>query len=390
MNFKFIKSKRTKFRIIALILFLAISQPSFVQNTIADCKDVDPYFVYNKALEVINQKFYFKSKSNLRKWQNPKYKKEIKTLLQAHKHINKFLTSLDDPYTRFLTKEEFKEEEEIINSMLTGIGVKLQVHSPIILDVLPDSPANKEGIKPRDYILAINSISTHGLDISQVANLLRGPKETLVEVTLKRGHEVIKKVVKRQELNIKPISSQILEDGLALLKVDSFIPMDTSKVFKEELAKLISAKGLIIDLRNNSGGLLKNAVEIADMFLSSGKIVSTLGYFGNINEFANSNKLVDANVVVLVNEHTASASEILASALRENKRALVVGTKTFGKGLVQEVVELPDESALHVTIAVYLTPSGKNINKLGIVPDEIVYDDGRQLERAKEILLRKT
>lgn len=385
MYFKKIKTKTIKLKIV-LFLTLFLLQLLPTQSTKATNDNVDPYSIYNKALQTINQKFYFKSKLNLNKWQSLKYKTEIKTLDHAHRYIENFVNSLGDPYTRFLTKEEFKEEEEIISSHLVGIGVKLASNNHVVLDVLPNSPANKEGIRPQDYILAVNDVSTRKLSTREVANLLRGPKETTLKVTIKRGHEVITKVVKRDELKINPVSTQVLENGIALIKVDSFIPEDTSKVFKEELSKLTSAKGLIIDLRNNSGGLLKNAVEIADMFLSNGKIVSTIGYFGKVNEFANSSKLTNANIVILVNEHTASASEILASALRENGSAIIIGKRTFGKGLVQEVVKLPDESALHVTIAAYYTPKGKNINKVGIIPDKVIYDSEKQLIKAKEIL----
>lgn len=385
MYFNKTKTRTIKLKIV-LFLILLLFQFSLTQNTRAVANNIDPYSIYNKALQTIDQKFYFKPKLNLDKWENLKYKTEIRTLDDAHRYIENFINSLGDPYTRLLTKEEFKEEEQIISSQFVGIGVKLASNSHIVLDVLPNSPANKEGIKPQDYILAVNDISTRKLNTREVANLLRGPKETTLKITIKRGHEIITKVVKRDELKINPVSTQLLENGIALIKVESFIPEDTSKVFKEELSKLSSAKGVIIDLRNNSGGLLKNAVEIADMFLSSGKIVSTVGYFGKLNEFANSSKLTNASIVILVNEHTASASEILASALRENDNAIIVGKRTFGKGLVQEVVKLPDESALHVTIGAYYTPKGKNINKVGITPDKVVYDSEKQLVKAKEIL----
>ena len=208
----------------------------------------------------------------------------------------------------------------------------------------------------------------------------------MVSIGVKRGNEIVSKLVQREELNFKTVSSNLLPGNLALIKIDSFVPENTSTLLKEELLKVMSANGLILDLRNNSGGLLKNAVEIADMFLSEGRIVSTVYNAKNINEFANSSKLFNSKVVILVNENTASASEILSSALRENGRATLIGKKTFGKGLVQEIVKLPDDSALHVTTAAYLTPSGKNIDKIGLIPDEIILDADKQLRRAKEIL----
>lgn len=376
-----------KFNLLAfLVLFLFSYSTIFIQKVNADSKDPRAYEVYNVAWNTINEKFYFKSRINLTSWEN-KFENKIVDLNDAHKYINKLVKELDDPYTRFLTKEEFKDEQDIINSTLIGIGVKLGGKKPVVVDVLSESPAYEEDIKQNDYILSVNNKSTFGLTPSQVASLIRGPKDTTLTVKLKRGHNVITKTLTRKELNFKPISSQLLENNIALIKIDSFIPENTSNVLKDELSKLKSAKGLILDLRNNSGGLVKNAVEIADMFLSEGKIVSTVNNYGKINEYANSSQLFNSSIIVLVNENTASASEILASALKENKRALLIGGETFGKGLVQEIVKLPDDSALHVTIAAYLTPNGKNINKVGLLPDELIYDEDKQLQRAKELLL---
>lgn len=371
-----------------LLLFLLSYSTIFVQRAGADFQIVKPEFIYKTAWQALNEKFYFKSNVNLDSWQN-KFENKIDDLDDAHSCINKLVNALNDPYTRFLTKDEFKDEQDIINSSLTGIGIKLANKRPIILDILPDSPACKEDIKPNDYILAINNKSTKNLSTSEIVDLLRGPKDTTLTITLKRGKDIINKILKREELKLKAVTSKILENNIALIKIDSFIPENTSSLFKEELLKLMSANGIILDLRNNSGGLFKNAIEIADMFLSEGKIVSTVNNSIKVTEYANSNKLFNSEIVILVNETTASASEILTSALRENKRAVVLGKKTYGKGLVQEVVKLPDDSALHVTIAAYLTPSGKNINHVGIIPDEIVLKEDEQIKKAMEILLSK-
>lgn len=375
-----------KFNLITfLVIFLLSYSTIFIQRVNANSASLYASSIYKTAWETINEKFYFKSNVNLERWEN-KFENKINDLDDAHNCISKFVKELDDPYTRFLSKEEFKEEQNIINSTLTGIGVKLSNEKPFVLDVLAESPAKKEGIMPDDLILEIDGKSTSNLNGSQTANLIRGPVGLPLTIKLKRGKEILTKTITREELKFKAVSSKLLDNNIVLIKIDSFIPENTSKLFKDELVKYTSAPGIIIDLRNNSGGLLKNAIEIADMFLTEGKIVSTINLTKTVNEFANSSQLYNSNIVILVNENTASASEIFSSALKENKRAIVIGEKTFGKGLVQEIIKLPDDSALHVTIASYLTPNGNNINKKGVIPDVIINNEEEQLQKAKEIL----
>ncbi len=377
-----------KFNLLTLLfLSLFFCSSVFIQKVNADSDEIRAHEVCDAAFNALNEKFYFKSNVNFKKL-NSKFNHKINDLEEAHKYINRLVKELKDPYTRFLTKEEFKDEQDLISSSFVGIGVKLASKKPVIINVLNNSPAQENEIKPNDYILRVNNKSTFGLNSSQVAYLMRGAKDTELTIKLKRGNEVLTKTLLRKELNFNVISSELLENNIALVKIDSFIPENTSFAFKDELTKLMSADGIILDLRNNSGGLMKNAIEIADMFLDEGKIVSTVSNSGKTNQYANSSKLYDSSLIVLVNENTASASEILASALRENNRAIIVGKKTFGKGLVQEIIKLPDESAMHITIAAYLTPNGNNINKKGLTPDETVVNDDAQLKRAKEIISR--
>lgn len=376
------KKKHLKHLSVVFLLLILLTYSSFsTQKVSADFESYLAKEVYKTACQIINDKFYLKPKINIIS-QN-----KINNINDAYKNINKIIKQLKDPYTIFLTKEEFKEEQDLINSSFTGIGVKLEAKKPRVIEVLSGSPADNEGLKPDDYILKVNNKSTKHLNTKQVTNLLRGEEGTSLTLDIQRGNNIFKKTVIRKKLSLKTVTSEVLDNGLALIKIDSFIPDNTSSIFKNEILKLMSAKGLIIDLRNNSGGLLKNAVEIADLFLTDGKIVSTLGSHDITNIYANSSKYFDSNIVVLVNEYSASASEILACALKENKKAIIVGNKTFGKGLVQEIIKLPDNSALHVTTKAYLTPNGKNINKIGIIPDEIILDKEKQLEIAKEILL---
>lgn len=375
-----------KFNVLTFLLLLLFFYSSLsVQKVNADSDEIRASEVFNAALTALNEKFYFKSNVNFKKLDS-KFNHKINDLEEAHKNINRLVKELKDPYTRFLTKEEFKDEQDLISSSFVGIGVKLASKKPVIVTVLNNSPAQKNDIQPNDYILRVNNKSTFGLNSSQVAYLMRGLKDTELTIKLKRGSETLTKTLLRKELSFNVISSELLEENIALVKIDSFIPENTSTLFKDELTKFMSADGIILDLRNNTGGLLKNAIEIADMFLDEGKIVSTVSNSGKTNQYANSSKLYDSGLIILVNENTASASEILAGALRENNRAIIIGKKTFGKGLVQEIVKLPDESAMHITIAAYLTPNGNNINKKGLTPDETVVNDDAQLKRAKEII----
>ena len=375
-----------KFNLVAFLLVFLLSHSTvFIQRVNANSTSIYASSIYKTAWETINEKFYFKSKINLEKWKN-KFENKIEDLDDAHNCISKLVKELDDPYTKFLSREEFQEEQNIINSTLTGIGVKLSSEKPFVLDVLAESPAKKEGVMPNDLILSVDDKSTANLNGSQTANLIRGPVGSPLTIKLKRGKEVLIKTITREELKFKAVSSRLLDNNIALIKIDSFIPEDTSKLFKNEILKYTSADGIILDLRNNSGGLLKNAIEISDMFLTEGKIVSTVNLTKTVNEYANSSQVYNSNIVILVNENTASASEILTSALKENQRAIVIGERTFGKGLVQEIVKLPDDSALHVTIASYLTPDGNNLNKKGVIPDVVISDEEKQLKRAEEIL----
>ena len=351
--------------------------------------NADPFAtqVYKTAWNTINNKFYFKENFDIKSWES-KFDSKIRSVEDSHKYINKLLSRLNDPYTRFLNKEEFDSEMKILSSSkLMGIGIKLSSQKPIVLDVLPESPAEYADIRKDDYIVSINGKTTFGLSAFQIASLIHGEPGKTVTVKLKRGRNIFERTAKFKELNFKSVTSELLPDNVLLLKVDSFIPENTSRLFKEELSKYSNLNGIILDLRNNSGGLMKNAVDIADLFLSTGKIVSTVTKTAVSNDYANSSQSYKNGLVVLVNENTASASEILTSALKENKRAYVIGRKTFGKGLVQEIVRLPDGSALHVTCAVYLTPQGNFLNKKGIIPNEVILDNDRQIERAVEILL---
>ena len=387
MNIKTSNSNIIQIFLLSFAIFIVFVSSVFILNkTYASSTTGEPKEVFDTACGSLSSKFFLKSDTDILKLQN-KYKDKILSTNDAHKYIKKILSKLGDPYTRLLTKEEFTNEQNIIKSTLIGIGIKLANKKPVILDILPNSPASQSNIKPYDYILAINDKNTSGLSSKEITDCLKGSKGTSLKLTLKRNSDVFTKEIIIDEIKLKAVTVQTLDNNIALVKISSFIPENTSNQFKEELLKLMGGRDLVIDLRNNSGGLLKNAIEIADMFLSEGKIVTTIQKFNKTNNFANSGKIFDGNIVILVNENTASASEILTSALKENGVATVIGKKTYGKGLVQEIIKLQDGSALHVTVASYLTPSGRFIDKKGITPDKIINSEEKQILTAKEILL---
>ena len=347
--------------------------------------DTNSLAIYKTAWKALNDKFYLNSSTDIKSWEN-KFVHKIQDSEDAHKYIKALTNELHDPYTRFLSKEELEEEREFINSKLVGIGVKTSAQKPIILNVYPNSPADHAGIKKNDYILSINNQSTAFLSALNIHKLLKGKENTKVSLVIKRNNKVIPKTITRQNFDFNPVSSRLLANNIGYIMIDSFISENTPTLFENEVRKFSKSNGLIIDVRDNSGGLLKNAIQIADSLLSEGKIVTTVNKTEKVNEYANAHSIYKGNIVLLVNKNTASASEIFVAALKENNKATVIGEKTFGKGLVQEVIELPDKSGLHVTVAEYLTPSGRSINYIGIKPDKLILQENKLLATASRYL----
>ena len=312
------------------------------------------------------------------------------------------IASLDEPYTKFMTDDEYQELTTSISSKIYGIGVNIYSNSGKIevFNVMPGTPAELAQIKAGDIIIAVDGKDISGHNVSDVASLVRGPENSIVELTILRDCKKITKKIKRKEIKIKSVKSSILDNNIGYIKIISFISGTTPNEFIEALNNTQDADSLIIDLRGNTGGLLDNAVFIADRFIDDGTIVDIIyrnGYKNTIKAH-NEGLPIDKPIVILVNGASASASEILSGAMKDYHKATLVGNKTFGKGLVQKVVPLPNSTGLNVTIARYLTPNGTDINKLGIKPDiEIGTDldflgnskNDVQLEKAKEILTKK-
>lgn len=345
--------------------------------TESESTTVDPEELYGKVWELI-KKDYVDQTFNGQDWSiwKERYKGKLKTLDDAHKAIETMLASLGDRYTRFLSKKDFEDEKQAINAKLTGIGIQIGLDKSqrlIVIAPIEGTPAFKAGLIPSDEITEINGASTKGISVEEAASQIKGPVGTQVTLTIARGKETIKKTITRAEIPIKAIAkghAKILRSGIGYIRLNSFISQDASKEMREALSQLSKAQGLIIDLRDNPGGLLTNAIEISDMFLDDGVIVSTVDRDGYIQSVDADEKVISEKpVVILVNENSASASEIFSGALKDNQRARVVGSKTFGKGLVQGINKLEDGSGVNITIAKYLTPAKVDINELGIKPD---------------------
>ena len=375
----------------------------FLRQEMVNTDEISPQRLFDRTWRVISKEYYEPS-LNHQDWYRWKtrYQGKIKTQEDAKVAIDTMIASLDEPYTRFMTKKDFEELTTSITSKIYGIGVNIYSNSgkTEIFNVMPGTPADFAQLKQGDIITHVDGKDIAGMNVSEVANLVRGPENSVVELTILRDGKKFNKLIKRKEIKIKSVKSSILDNHIGYIKIVSFMSGTTPNEFIEALNNTKDTDSLIIDLRGNTGGLLDNAVFIADRFINQGKIVDIIyrnGYKKSIRARDEGIPL-DKPVVVLVNGTSASASEILSGALKDAHKATLVGNKTFGKGLVQKVVPLPNSTGLNVTIARYLTPNGTDINKLGIKPDVEVGSDidflmenqpDVQLERAKEILTKK-
>ncbi|MFK0734156.1 MAG: carboxyl-terminal processing protease CtpC [Gloeotrichia echinulata GP01] len=297
---------------------------------------------------------------------------------EAYKSIREMLKKLNDPYTRFMDPDEFKNMQVDTSGELTGIGITIsqdeKTKQLVVIAPIEDTPAFKAGILSKDAILSIDGKSTKGMDTNMAVSLIRGESGTKVKLVIQRSGQVKRFEITRAKIEIHPVKfsqKQTPAGNLGYIRLNQF-SANASKEMQNAIKDLETKKvaGYVLDLRGNPGGLLFASVDIARMWLNQGTIVSTIDRQGEQErEVANGKALTNKPLVVLVDKGSASASEILSGALQDNRRAVLVGTQTFGKGLVQSVRPLEDGSGVAVTIAKYHTPSGKDINKHGIDPD---------------------
>jgi carboxyl-terminal processing protease len=295
--------------------------------------------------------------------------------------INGMIKTLD-PHSAFMNADMYKELEVETKGRFGGIGIEITLLKDVLTVVSPieDTPAYKAGVKSGDQIIKIDGKSTKDITIMEAVEKMRGPKDTKVTITIMREKMDKPKdfVLTRAIIQIKSVKTKTFEGNIGYIRIASFHERTTDdlrKALKEVTGKLHPMKGLVLDLRNDPGGLLIEAIEVSDMFLKSGVIVSTRGRTRNMESKVNAKE--DGNeitcpIVVLVNEGTASAAEIVAGALQDNGRALIAGTQTFGKASVQTIIPLDNGSALKLTTARYYTPKGRSIQAEGIKPDIVI------------------
>ncbi len=288
--------------------------------------------------------------------------------------IKGLLEALDDPYTRFMEPKAFNEMQIRMSGTYSGIGIYIGIKNSHLTAIAPieGTPAYKAGIKAGDAIVKIEGNDTKDMALEQAVSMIRGPQGSKVTLAiLRKGWKEAKDfIIQRSKIKIEPLKAKTLETNLAYIKLNTFEDLSAAKEFEKALRKFNDADGLIVDLRGNGGGLLQNAIEIGSMFIDRGMIVQTIDREGRREQMESTGRVLWRKpTVVLINEASASASEILAGALRDNKVATLVGTRSFGKASVQNVRRLSDGSALLVTIAKYQTPNGEDISKKGIAPD---------------------
>lgn len=306
------------------------------------------------------------------------YVEEVDTKKLIYGAIKGMLRELD-PHTNFLPPDIFKDFESETSGEFGGLGIEISVQNGVLTIISPieDTPAWNAGIKPGDKVIAVDGKSTKGLSLVEASQYMRGKKGSKTVLTIVRENEEEPRdiPITRGAVKIRSVKYTDMADGYAYVKITSFIEntgKDLEKTIAEHEKKYSGTKGLVIDLRRNPGGLLDQAIKVSDMFLKDGTIVSTMGRDHSKREISlasKKGKFTEFPIIILLNEYSASASEIVAGALQDNKRAIIMGEKSFGKGSVQSVVKLGDGSGLKLTVARYYTPSGKSIQAEGITPD---------------------
>ena len=350
-----IKCKKILFIILFSILFLNKSLSNNDENIY---QKID---LFSEVLDKINKEFV----------------DEVNQSEVMDAAINGVLQSLD-PYSSYMSPEMFENMQIETSGKFGGLGIEVGMESGVVKVISPidNSPASRVGIKAGDYIVKINDIQVQGKSLTQAVDLMRGPVGTDIEITVRRIGE--KKAIifniTREVIEIESVKSKIIENKIGYLRLTSFNENSSEQIKNKikEIKKEKKVKGYILDLRNNPGGLLSQAIRISDFFLDYGEIVSTKSRKSSENRkwFSKKGDLIDGKtLIVLINYGSASASEIVAGALKEHKRAILIGKNSYGKGSVQSIIPLKNNGAIRLTISKYYLPSGKSISEVGIAPD---------------------
>ena len=344
------------------LLYLFVISFFFFQNSFSDnselYKKID---LFGEVIEKINKE----------------YVDEVDQSESMDAAINGLLQSLD-PYSAYMTPESFESMQTETKGKFGGLGIEVGMESGVIKVISPidNTPASKAGLKAGDYIVKINDVQVQGKTLMDAVNLMRGPVGSSIKITVRRRG--IKKAlifnITREIIQVQSVKSELIDDSIGYIRLTSFNE-NSSKQVKQKINKLNKDRnltGYILDLRNNPGGLLSQAIKISDFFLENGEIVSTKSRKISENRkwFAKKGDITKGKtIIVLINYGSASASEIVAGALKDHKRAIILGENSYGKGSVQSIIPLKNRGAIRLTIAKYYLPSGKSISDVGVTPD---------------------
>ena len=323
---------------------------------------------------------------------NEEYVDEINQSDSMDSAINGLLQSLD-PYSAYMSPEIFNEMQTETSGEFGGLGIEVGMEAGVVKVISPidDTPASRAGLKAGDYIVKIEDTQVQGKSLSEAVDLMRGPVGSSIELTVRRRGE--KKAltfnITREIIKIQSVKADLLENDIGYIRLTSFNENSGEQIESkiEELEKNQNINAYILDLRNNPGGLLSQAIRISDFFLDNGEIVSTKSRQPSENRkwFAKKGDLTDGKtLIVLINYGSASASEIVAGALKDHKRAIILGENSFGKGSVQSIIPLKNKGAIRLTVAKYYLPSGKSISEVGVSPDIEIVEEGEEFKIKSE------
>ena len=366
-------------RIFAIILILTLITPTIANAEIK---------VHFQKVEPNANLYFFEEVYNLIKHYYPFEVDEDELITKA---IKAMLESLD-PYSEYYTKDEVDNFYSSLYGSYTGIGLYIEEKDGYInvVKTMTGQPAEEAGIKAGDIIISVDGIDVKDLGVDKVSSMIKGPEGTKVKLQVKRGDKILTFEVTRKVIEVSPVYYEIIENDIGYIKLEQFSSNATKEMKKalEELDKK-GIKKIILDLRDNPGGFFNEAVSVAQLFVPKGTIVYVKDKNGILQRYDSYLKESKYQLVVLVNKNSASASEIVAGAIKDRKAGILVGTRTFGKALVQTVFPLNDGGMIKLTTAVYLTPNKTLINGVGIEPDYVVENDGfedLQLKKAIELL----
>ena len=352
---------------ISLFIFFFI----FYLNKIAISAEIDIYKkidLFGEVLEKINKE----------------YVDEFNQSESMDSAINGLLQSLD-PYSSYMSPKIFDEMQTETSGEFGGLGIEVSMEAGVVKVISPidDTPASRAGLKAGDYIVKINDVQVQGKSLSEAVDLMRGPVGSGIELTVRRRGErkALTFNIIREVIQVQSVKSEIIDENIGYIRLTSFNDNSSDQIEKQikKLKKDKNLNSFILDLRNNPGGLLTQAIKISDFFLENGEIVSTKSRkkFENRKWFAKKGDIIDGKtLLVLINYGSASASEIVAGALKDHKRAVIIGENSYGKGSVQSIIPLKNRGAIRLTVAKYYLPSGKSISEVGVRPDIEVNEEG--------------